>query len=142
MRNFKNMKKLFVLALLAVSPLITAQAQHSPKIILHLQSADTLVHRSLVNQVANMKKEFPDAVIDVICHGPGMEFLLKKKSLYIERIQKQQLKDVTFTGCEFTMTQRNIKREDLVPYARTVPYALAEIIRKQQNDWLYIKLGF
>jgi intracellular sulfur oxidation DsrE/DsrF family protein len=136
------MKKLIAFVLLAVITSITSQAQQPPKIILHLQSADTLVHRSLVNQVANLKKEFPEAAIDVVCHGPGMEFLLKKKSAYIERIQKQNFTGVTFTACEFTMAQRNIKREDLVPYARTVPYALAEIIKKQQNDWLYIKLGF
>lgn len=136
------MKKLFIITLLVFSGLATALAQQSPKIILHLQSADTLVHRSLVNQVTNLKKEFPDSDIDVICHGPGMEFLMKKKSTYIDRIHRQNLKGVTFTACEFTMTQRNIRREDLVPYARSVPYALAEIIRKEQNGWLYIKLGF
>lgn len=136
------MKKFLVFVSFFLAAFSSLQAQQSPKIILHLQSADTLVHRSLVNQVTNLKKEFPNSTIDIICHGPGMEFLLKKKSVYADRIQRQNLRDVTFTGCEFTMTQRNIKREDLVPFARTVPYALADIIRKQQDGWFYIKLGF
>lgn len=137
-----NLKKISALIFLIATALPASKAQSPAKIVLHLQSADTLVHRSLVNQVANLKKEFPNSSIDIVCHGPGMDFLLKKKSSYIERISRQNLKDVTFTGCEFTMTQRNISREELVPYARTVPYALADIIRKQQNGWFYIKLGF
>ncbi|GIV37499.1 MAG: hypothetical protein KatS3mg032_1878 [Cyclobacteriaceae bacterium] len=118
-----------------------ATAQQAPRMVLHLQSADTLVHKSVINQVTNLKKEFPDAELDVICHGPGLEFL-KNNSVYARRIQHKGLTGITFTACEFTMSQRNVKHADLVPFARTVPHALAEIVRKQQNGWLYIKLGF
>jgi hypothetical protein len=52
------------------------------------------------------------------------------------------LSQVSFVGCEYTMQQRNYKKEDLVPYAQTVPYGLVEIIKKQQADWIYVKLGF
>ncbi len=122
----------------AVSQLV---AQPATRMVLHLQSADTLVHRALVNQVINLKKEFPEAEIDVICHGPGLEFLYKS-SVYAQRIRQREISGITFTACAFTMSQRNITHHHLVPFARVVPYALAEIVRKQQNGWLYIKLGF
>lgn len=119
-----------------------AFGQQQPKVILHLQSADTLAYKSIVNQIGNLKREIPDAAIELVCHGPGMDFLLNDKSKYVNNIHKMGLKDVTFVGCEFTMSQKNIKKEDLVPYAITVPFGVAEIVKKQQVNWLYVKLGF
>lgn len=135
MRN----KNLLVMVLLLLSTGVNAQHQ---RIIMHLQSADTVVHRSLVNQISNVKKELPMAEIEIVCHGPGLEFLLKENSRYINRIEKLKLPGVSFVGCEFTMKQRNVTREDLVPFATTVPFGLVEIIKKQEEHWLYVKLGF
>jgi len=122
--------------------LATTVAQQQPKVLLHLQSSDTLVHKSIVNQISNLKKSIPDAQIELVCHGPGLEFLLKEKSRYATRLDKMKLKDVSFVGCEFTMSQRNYRKEDLVPFAQTVPLGMAEIVKKQAEGWLYIKLGF
>lgn len=131
-----------LLALLLSLLFTSAIAQSSSKVVLHLQSSDTLVHKSIVNQVSNLKKALPDATIELVCHGPGLEFLLKEKSRYANRLDKMKLKDVSFVGCEFTMSQRNYKKEDLVPFARTVPLGIAEIVKKQAEGWLYVKLGF
>jgi len=120
----------------------TTFAQQNPKVVLHLQTADTLVHKSVVNQVANIKQSLPNAQIEVVCHGPGIEFLNIKKSGYVSKLQKMNLKDVVFAGCEFTMAQRKYKREDLVPFATTVPFGIVEILKKEQEGWLYVKLGF
>lgn len=134
------MKKLFPVLFLLVS--VVGLAQSETRVVLHLQSADTLVHKSLVNQVGNIKKAMPEAEIEVVCHGPGLELLLKKKSTYVNRIYNMNLMDVSFVACEFTMSQKNIKRDDLVPFAQTVPYGLVEIIKKQKENWNYVKLGF
>jgi intracellular sulfur oxidation DsrE/DsrF family protein len=134
------MKTLVLILTLLAS--VTGFSQIGPKVILHLQSSDTLVHKSIVNQIGNIKKEIPDAEIELVCHGPGLEFLLKEKSQYINKLNKLKLKNVSYVGCEFTMTQKKIKREELVDFAKTVPYGIAEIIKKQQQDWLYVKLGF
>lgn len=120
----------------------TVYAQQNPRVVLHLQSADTLVHKSIVNQVANIKKEMPTAEIELVCHGPGLEFLVLKRSSYANRLQKLGLQGVVLAGCEFTMSQRNYKRTDLVDFAVTVPFGVVEILKKEQAGWLYIKLGF
>lgn len=133
-------KFLFIFSLIIATHF--AFGQQHPKVILHLQSADTLVYKSIINQIANLKKEMPEAKVEVVCHGPGLDFLLKEKSKYINKIQKMNLKDIAFVGCEFTMSQKNIKKEDLVPFATTVPFGLVEILKKQQDNWLYVKLGF
>lgn len=119
-----------------------SEVQAQTKVVMHLQTADTLVYRALVNQVNNMKKEIPDAAISIVCHGPGMNFILKENATYINLIQKQQHNHVEFVGCDFTMQQRNIKKEALVDYAKTVSYAMVEIIKMQQAGAIYVKLGF
>lgn len=134
------MPKLIVLLALVLAG--TAYAQQTPKVIMHLQSADTLVYKSIVNQIGNIKKELPQAEIEVVCHGPGLNFLKKSNSGYINAIYKMNLTGLSFVGCEFTMKQKNVAREELVPYAQTVPYGLVEILKKQQENWLYVKLGF
>jgi intracellular sulfur oxidation DsrE/DsrF family protein len=130
---------LFLLFLLLAG---TTVAQQNPKVILHLQSADSLVHKSLVNQISNIKSELPDAQIELVCHGPGIEFLTKKNGRYATKLLRMNLSDVVFAGCEFTMKQRNYKKDDLVPSATTVPFGIVEILRKEQAGWLYVKMGF
>jgi uncharacterized protein len=120
----------------------SACAQEQPRVLLHLQSADTLVHKSIVNQISNLKKSIPTVTIELVCHGPGLEFLLKEKSRYVNRLEKLKLNNVSFVGCEFTMSQRNYKKEDLVPFAQTVPLGIAELVKKQAEGWLYVKMGF
>lgn len=134
------MRKLLLLFLIITT--MNAMAQSNTRIVLHLQSSDTLVHKSIVNQVGNLKKEFPESEIELVCHGPGLDFLLKKKSDYIDKLHQLNLDRVSYVGCEFTMSQKNIKREDLVDFATTVPYGIAEIVKKEQEGWSYIKLGF
>jgi hypothetical protein len=134
------MRKLFILLFLLSSSTVWAQQQ--PKVVMHLQSADTLVYRSVVGQINNLKKEFPDIMIEVVCNGPGMGFLLNENARYANRIEKMKYKDVELVGCEYSMAQRNIKREAMVPFAKTVPHGIAEIIRKQQDNWMYVKLGY
>ncbi|WKZ60188.1 MAG: DsrE family protein [Cyclobacteriaceae bacterium] len=136
------MKAVVYIILLMTFALSEVKAQETPKIVMHLQTADTLVYKSLVNQITNMKKEIPDAQVAVVCHGPGMNFLLKTNAEYVSKIEKLKLKDVTFIGCQFTMKQKNIKPEDLVPFTQTVPYAMVDIVKKQQDGWIYVKLGF
>lgn len=134
------MRKLLFILLISSSGIL--MAQNAPSVVLHLQSSDTLIHKSIVNQIGNLKKEFPNAAVELVCHGPGLDFLLKEKSQYINKLNKMNLKNVTYAGCEFTMSQKKIKKEDLVDFAKTVPFGIAEIIKKQQQNWLYVKLGF
>ena len=48
---------------------------------------------------------------------------------------------VAFVGCENTMTRKNMTKDQLVPFALTVDSGVAEVIRKQEQGWSYIKSG-
>ncbi len=134
------MKNLMFLILIGLS--ISAYSQETPKVLFHLQSADTLVHKSVVTQIKNLKQEIPTAEVLVVCNGPGVEFTLLSKSTYINRLAKLNLADVKVVACEFTMAQRKIEKTDLNPYSGMVSHGVVEIVRKQSENWLYIKAGF
>ncbi len=112
-----------------------------PKVLLHLQTANTMVYKSIVNQIGNIKKALPDAQVEVVCHGPGLNFLLKNAP-YVASIEKSGYSGIGFVGCEYTMKSRNLQKTDLVPTATTVPFGIVELIQKQQEGWQYVKLGF
>lgn len=116
--------------------------QVESRVIFQIQSSDSLVYRSIVSQVTNLKKELPDASIEILCHGPGIDFLRIEKASYAKRVQALGFQNVSMVACEFTMSQRKIKKDDIVPFASTVPYGIVELVRKQQEGWIYLKAGF
>lgn len=116
--------------------------QGESRVIFQVQSSDSLVYKSIVSQISNLKKEMPSTNIEVLCHGPGIDFLRVEKSSYSKKVQALGFKDISLVACEFTMSQRKIKKDDIVPFAITVPYGIVELVRKQQEGWIYLKAGF
>lgn len=136
-----SMKKLIVALFLFLNVQLL-YGQDPSKVIFQIQSSDSLVYKSIVSQINNLKKELPNTTIEVLCHGPGIDFLRIEKSTYAKKVQALGFKDVSLVGCEFTMSQRKIKKDDIVPFAITVPYGIVELVRKQQEGWIYLKAGF
>lgn len=141
--TIKSMSRILVLFCLLVTASSFAQEAQLdvPKVLLHVQTADTMVYKSIVNQIGNIKKALPDAQVEVVCHGPGLNFLLKNAP-YVASIDKMGFSGIQLVGCEYTMKSRNLQKSDLVPNATTVPFGIVELIQKQQQGWQYVKLGF
>ena len=119
------------------------QAFKQHLIIMQLTSADPLVHKSLVKQLSNLKNGWKDTVaIEVVCHGPGLEFLMKEKSTYSAEIEKLRGMGIQFMACENTMREKNISREAILPNLEYVLMGIGEIVLKQEQGWSYIKAGF
>lgn len=113
------------------------------KIVFQMVSKDTADHSALVRQLNNIQKLAPGTKLEVVCHGPGMSFIHKEKSLVLDKLKDLAVvHKVDFVGCEFTMQQKNIKREQLLDECRTVPGGILEIVDRQDNGWRYIKSGY
>jgi intracellular sulfur oxidation DsrE/DsrF family protein len=143
-----NKKLLFAFTILFLSFNLSAQTtggsgtvQH--RVVLQLSSNDTLVWKGLMNNIKNLKNGWGDSVlIEVVVHGPGIEFLTKGKTTQQERIAYFKSKGVVFVGCENTLTERKIPKENIIPEAGFVKMGVGEIILKQEQGWSYIKVGF
>lgn len=140
MKNWFRTLMLF----LAVTASVQAQENKavSHKIIFQVQTGDTLAHKALVKQLNNIITVAPDSKIELVCHGPGIEMLVTAKSVVHEKIKALAAKGIVFTACEFTMSEKNIPKEAIMPEAVTVKYGILEIVSKQEQGWSYIKAGF
>lgn len=139
---------LFAFILLSYNAL---QAQHSKplvglpthRIVMQLTSSDTLVFKGLMKQMQNLTSAWGDSVqIELVCHGPGIDFLKNVSTARNAKIQSLIQLKVDVVACENTLKERNIPRESLVPGIRYVRLGIGEIVMKQEQGWSYIKAGF
>jgi hypothetical protein len=139
-------KHLFLLLgmLLSVGAFAQTGGDAAPahRIVFQLSSDDTLVHKALMRQLGNVKSASPTTQMEVVCHGPGLDMLLKDKTTVAKGLADMTAKGVVFVACEFTLRQRSLTKEALVKEAGTVESALLEIVKKQEAGWSYIKSGF
>lgn len=112
----------------------------SLKIVFQLTSADTVIHQTLMNQLKNYFSVAPDLKVEVVCHGGGLNMLLKNSSVVQKEIKAYADKGVSFVACEFAMKKRNVSKDQLIDGAGTVISGVLEIAKKQQDGWSYIKL--
>lgn len=118
----------------------TITAPH--RIVFQLSTADTLAHKALMKQIRNITSVAPDTKIEVVCHGPGLNVLVKDKTTVQASIQAFQNPNITFVACEFSMKERNVSKEQIIPEAGFVKAGILEIVIKQEAGWSYIKSGF
>jgi intracellular sulfur oxidation DsrE/DsrF family protein len=99
--------------------------------------------QSVLNNVENVQKSFGQAnsEIEVVLHGKGLGMILKTNTSQEERLKTLSGKGIIFAACENTMKRMNITREQLFPFVVTVDSGVAEVVRKQEAGWTYIKAG-
>jgi intracellular sulfur oxidation DsrE/DsrF family protein len=112
------------------------------KIVFQLTSNDTLVHKSLMKQLTNITTVAPGSKLLVVCHGPGLSILIQEKTLVQDKIKVLKEQNVQFVACEFSMSEKKIGKDKIIPEAGFVPYGLIELVEKQEQGWSYIRLGF
>jgi uncharacterized protein len=137
----------FTICLMALSFAIFAQNKKQPvdsvhKIVFQLSTGDTAVHRGLMRQLNNVLTAAPGTKIEVVCHGPGINMLMRENNMVLDKIQLFKTKGVTFKACENTLREKNIPKEKIIAEAAFVPSALIEIVTRQEEGWSYIKSGF
>ena len=113
------------------------------RIVMQLSSNDTLVWKGLMNNLKHLKAGWGDSVvIEVVAHGPGLDFLTKGKTTQQEKINHFKQMGIVFIACENTMMERKIPKESIIAEAAFVRMGIGEIVRKQEQGWSYIKAGF
>lgn len=116
-----------------------ANTSAAHRIVYDMVSADSAQQAGLIRQLNNLKRGWPDAQIEVVIHGKGLEMLETSKTHSTEAMKELQAKGVTFAACENAMRALRVTKEQLLPGVITVPMGLGEIIMKQEAGWSYIK---
>jgi intracellular sulfur oxidation DsrE/DsrF family protein len=97
----------------------------------------------ILNNVDNLQKAFASdpPKIEVVAHAKGLGILLATDEPLRARMQAEHEAGVVFAACENTMKKQNVTKEQLMPFVTTVDSGVAEVVRKQEAGWAYIKGG-
>lgn len=141
------MKLISLVAALFITCSLYAQQSESVvdlkkhRIVMQFSDGDSLSQASVVGQVKNIRSAWPNAEVEVVCHGPGLDLLINSKSKVADQVTAWNSQGVVFAACNNTMKRRNVKKEDLIPAGVIVPSAIIELTLKQEKGWSYIKGG-
>jgi intracellular sulfur oxidation DsrE/DsrF family protein len=91
-----------------------------------------MAHKALMKQLKNIHSVSPTTIVEVVCHGPGLDMLHKDKSVVFSGIKTAVDNGVKFQACEFSLKERNIEKSSIVSIAGYVPAGIIHIVTKQE----------
>ena len=143
-----NLIKTIAVAALALLPVtMNAQTEKSPadkthRIVFEVTMEGPEQWTAVLNNVENLRTALGAATeIEVVAHSKGLGMLVAKDNGLTDRMKKLADDGVVFAACENTMKKKNVTKDQLVPFAKTTDSGVAEVIRKQETGWSYIKSG-
>jgi uncharacterized protein len=138
------MKKQFLFlfhVILLANIAIGQSKQH--QIVFDFTKSDTASFSTMVRHAKNLMVLTGNAKLEIVCHGPGLDLLMKERTTVQKEIAELQNQyNVVFAACEATMKRRGIEKSQLLTNVVTVPAAILEMSSKQQEGWTYIKEGY
>jgi intracellular sulfur oxidation DsrE/DsrF family protein len=139
-----DMKKSLLLVVLllctwAANSQVVSSGNH--QIIFQLSNGQAATHEKFLRQLNNILEAAPNAQIEVVTHGMGVDLLLKDSNTFQATLEALAKKGVVFVVCENTLKQRNLTKDIFLPLSGFVPSAILELVIKQEQGWIYIKAG-
>lgn len=113
------------------------------KVVYHINDSENAA--AAMRNIQNHISATPDAKIEVVTHGKGIDFLLdgaadKNGNPYNIAVEELAAKGVGFSVCNNTLTSRKIDKAKVIPQAKIVPSGVAEIGKLQAyQGYVYLK---
>ena len=122
------------------SPAAEAGQQH--KVLFEFTSQGQEQITAVLNNIENVRQALGNETkVMVVAHGPGIALVQKTNTESADRMRKLGEAGVVFAACENTMKKKNIAKGDLLDFATTVDSGVAEVVRRQESGWSYVKSG-
>jgi len=127
------------LALAAVPQ--AARAKHH-RVVFEVNSGPDTWDQVMGN-IENMRKAFaPEPVdVEVVCFGKGLDLIVTAKTPAADRLRTLSDSGVRVMACQNSMRKRKVTAAELLPFAGQVDSGVAEVVRKQEDGWSYLKSG-
>jgi len=130
---------MLVLALTAVSQTPSASKHH---VVFEMTAPEGPEWNTLFVHVNNLRTALePDGGVEVeiVFFAEGLNMLRKTNTAYEARLKQLADSGVKLAACQNAMRFMKITTEDLFPFASQVDSGIAELVRKQEAGWAYIK---
>lgn len=114
------------------------------RVVIEVNSPNHLVYGTVLNNAANLRKALaPEPVeIEIVCHGEGLAMLTAKENALTKRLAETQKTGTHLVICANTLKGKKMTAARLVPGVTVVPSGIAEVVKKQEAVWSYLKGGF
>jgi intracellular sulfur oxidation DsrE/DsrF family protein len=131
----------FAGAAFAQTPQAASPAKH--KVVFQMNVGDNDSWNQLFANIGNVQKAFQKEglQIEVVFYGKGISALLKTNTAYEERLKKAAAEGVVLGACQNSMRNRKITSQDIFPFSTEVDSGVAELVRKQEAGFSYIRAG-
>lgn len=96
-----------------------------------------------LRNVENLRKALGPGNVEaqVVVHGKAYPLLQKTNAAMEQRLRGLREGGVRLSLCRNTMKRFDVAQGSLFPFAETVDAAVAELVRKQEAGWAYLKVG-
>ena len=123
------------------APQPAGNARH--KVVLQMNVAGADSWNQVLANVGNVQRAFgaEGVQIEIVFYGKGLTALLKTNSAYEERLKKAAADGVILGACQNTMRNMKVTSADLFPFVTEVDSGVAELVRRQEAGWSYIRAG-
>jgi len=113
------------------------------RVVFHVNVDQDERWQEVLTNVENVQKAFgPENVeIEVVTHGAGIGLVQARNVALRDRVEKIAKTGPVFAACSNTLRKNELKAADLDPSVKVVDSGLAEVIRRQEEGWTYIKLS-
>ncbi|HMS78524.1 MAG TPA: DsrE family protein [Burkholderiaceae bacterium] len=130
-------------AVTAVMSIAAASACAQDMVVYHINDTATQALAGLRN-VRNHLEVDPTAKIHVVAHAFGVDFLMegmkdRNENAFAATVAALVARGVKFEVCEFTLKNRNLKKEQFIQEADFTPSGVARIAKLQKQGAAYIK---
>ncbi len=106
-------------------------------VIFHLHDKDNIA--TAFSNINNLIKDVEgDLSTILLMNGDAVVTMADKK--YINKVAYFQKKGVEFKVCKNSLKAFHIDQNDLITGVTPVPAGVAELVRKQNQGWAYIKV--
>jgi len=127
--------------LLLMTGFIQAQTKDY-RVVFDMSSRDTVNQQAIVREIGLITGANPDAKLEVVIYGQGLDLAVKDRSAQEPTVQKLIAEHkASFKVCAMTLARNHIDKDQLVAGVEVVPDGIYEIISKQREGWGYIKVG-
>jgi len=134
-------KHLLWLVFLLPACMLQAQTKNY-KAVFDMSSRDSVNQQAIVREIGLIKGASPDANLEVVIYGQGMDLVVKGRTSQEAAVQKIIADGkASFKVCSMTMKRNNIDASQLIPGVEVVPDGIYEIVSRQQDGWGYVKVG-
>lgn len=128
-------------AILMLLAEVTVGQPRPYNVVFDLTTKDSVSQQGVVRWLNEISNSNPDAKLEVVMYGQGLDLVTKGKSLVPDEVTRlAQNKNISFRVCAIAMKNHNLEKSQLLDGVETVPDGIYEIISKQGEGWGYIKV--